>query len=149
MLVLPSSQLKRHKVPLCRLRRRLNQPHLSLPRPRHRPVIAASANECDVSIERAAHFVWDIPADDPDGGLVAHTGAGVDKPVTRIIRAHQVVLPTGGCARSDNGSAWYELESPSGTLDWVNARNLQQAEVACLSGGPALPTFHVLWQATR
>ena len=126
------------------------QPATSEPAPTSTsPVVAPAANECGITIERVAHFVWDIPADDPDGGLVAHTGAGVDEPVTRIIGPNEVVRPTGGCVRTANGSAWYQLEAPDGSFEWANERYLRETEVACLADSLALPIFHLIAPGDR
>lgn len=81
-------------------------------------------------------FVWGVADDDPDGGLVAHTGPDVDSPVTRVLAPNAVALrPTGGCAFAPNGAPWFELyDSFTGSFDWVNARYLAPASPACLHG---------------
>lgn len=95
---------------------------------------APATNECGREVPDVPHIVWDVGIDDPDGGLIAHTAAGVSEPETRIIRFDQLVIPTGGCAPASNGAAWYELSSPSGEPDWVNAQFLRATQVACLRG---------------
>lgn len=92
------------------------------------------ANECGVPVPLVAHFVWNISASDPDGGLVAHVAAGVDEPITRIIGIGGVAIPTRGCVLTTNGSAWYEIFAPDGSFDWVNARYLQITVQACIVG---------------
>lgn len=94
---------------------------------------APAANECGVNVPLDPHFVWGIPAEDPDGGLVAHTVAGVNEPITRVLMPSEIVLPSRGCVLTANGSAWYQILGPFG-FDWVNARYLRVAEPACIVG---------------
>ena len=98
------------------------------PEPLHEPTV----NACDTDVPDVPHFVWDVLVLDPDGGLVAHTSAGVDEPITRIIGFDEVVSPTGGCDIAANGAVWYELSGPERSADWVNARYLRAPEPACL-----------------
>lgn len=79
-------------------------------------------------------FVLDIPSDDPDGGLVAHTAPGINEPVTRILLLDEVVTATGRCELSSSGTPWYELLADDGSLDWASGNFLGEPAPACLSG---------------
>ena len=79
-------------------------------------------NNCGIDISPGERWVvFGIPADDPDGGLVAHTAPGVDEPVTRVIAADVIVELTGGCALSPNGTPWFELIDN----EWVSSNFLR------------------------
>lgn len=97
------------------------------------PWFPSAPNECGERVSFGTHFVWDVSADDPDGGLVAHASAGVDEPVTRVLPHDAVVAATGGCRRTADGAAWHELFAGNDARDWVNARYLRVAEGACLA----------------
>ena len=83
------------------------------------------------SITTKAWFVWGIPDDDPDGGLVAHTEASVDAPVTRVLAQNSAVVLTGACTVSSGGSLWYQLHGNTPN-DWVSSNFLRPAELACV-----------------
>lgn len=92
-------------------------------------------NRCGQDIAPGTpHFVTGIAVDDPDGGLVAHTQAGIDEPVTRILVLDEVVAATGGCTVMPSGSIWLQLAAPDGTADWASGRYLVPAKAACLVG---------------
>jgi len=87
-----------------------------------------------VEISRNPAFVWGIGLDDPDGGLVAHTDAAIDAPITRILPLDSAgVRPTGQCRVAANGSPWFEILGPSGP-DWVSSNFIKTAQSACLTG---------------
>lgn len=92
-------------------------------------------NECGEPVPLTPHFVWGVAANDADGGLIAHTHAGVDAPVTRVIAFNEMVVPTTGCVLTEDGAQWYELLSSDAVgntfAEWVNARYLRPAEAAC------------------
>lgn len=93
------------------------------------------ANRCGQDIAPGTpHFVTGIAVDDPDGGLVAHTRAGIEEPVTRILVLDEVVAATGGCTVLPSGSIWLQLAAPDGTADWASGRYLVPAKAACLVG---------------
>ncbi|MGZ0175712.1 MAG: LysM peptidoglycan-binding domain-containing protein [Acidimicrobiales bacterium] len=91
-------------------------------------------NECSEPVRLVPHLVWGVAVTDPDGGLIAHTAAGVNEPVTRILWFDEVVSPSRGCLLTPNGVRWYELGAQSGPFEWVNAQYLRAAEPACLRG---------------
>lgn len=92
-------------------------------------------NRCGQDIAPGTpHFVTGIAVDDPDGGLVAHTQAGIEEPVTRILVLDEVVEATGGCTVMPSGSIWLQLAAPDGTADWASGRYLVPAKSACLVG---------------
>jgi len=66
--------------------------------------------------------VVNIPADDPDGGLVTHTLPGVDTPVVGVLPpgpTSEVHRPRN-CIVLPSGAVWWELLGPDGPV-WGNA----------------------------
>ncbi len=95
------------------------------------------ASTCpDVTVPQQPLFVWNVADDDPDGGLVAHTDADVDSPITRVLAPNALAArPTGNCKPAPNGAPWFELfDAATDQFDWVNARYLAPAAPACLHG---------------
>jgi hypothetical protein len=89
---------------------------------------------CSVNELDPVRFIWNIPPNDPDGGLVAHTEAGVDAPVTRVIAEDNIVRLTGRCEVLPSGTPWFELVAPTGGGEWVSGNFLARPEPACLFG---------------
>ncbi len=102
------------------------------PPPTPRPISTCAGT----SVPEAPLFVWGVADDDVDGGLVAHSRADVNSPITRVLAPNALALrPTGNCAPAPNGAPWFELFNAfDGTYDWVNARYLAPASPACLHG---------------
>lgn len=98
------------------------------------PPRVPARNECGENVPLVPHFVWDVAVTDPDGGLIAHTAAGVDEPVTRVIEFDEIVSPSGGCVLTANGARWYEINARWGAFDWISAQYLRATEPACLRG---------------
>ena len=101
------------------------------------PVAPRPTSTCpDVTVPQAVLFVWGVADDDVDGGLVAHTEADVDSPITRVLPPNAIALrPTGNCKPAPNGAPWFELfDASTDQFDWVNARYLAAASPACLHG---------------
>jgi len=87
--------------------------------------------ECD-AVQTAIpsdYRVTNIPADDPDGGLVAHVAPGVDATVTEVLPDGTDELDITGCQQNLNIDAVWWLVDERG---WVNARYLE----AHVPGGP-------------
>ncbi|MEZ5079976.1 MAG: SH3 domain-containing protein [Thermoleophilia bacterium] len=74
------------------------------------------------------HTVVDLPANDPDGGLVVHADAGASTPKTGLLTSGTPVITTNDPARClviADGGVWWEVSY--GTNDqrgWVNSRYL-------------------------
>ena len=104
------------------------------------PAPAPAPFGADCSVEQAPGQgirveVVNIPANDPDGGLVLHSMPGIDQP-------EMGVLPPGptlasytalGCAVIADGAVWWELIGPNGPV-WANAAYLRT--VAEAGGSP-------------
>jgi len=85
------------------------------------PLGDPAPNRCDREITAGASwFVTNVAPDDPDGGLVAHTGPGIEAPVTRVLPMGTEVTVSGGCVVLASGANWLELVGSNGTYEWVN-----------------------------
>jgi hypothetical protein len=110
---------------------------LITPTPVPSPVAPRPISTCpDTEVPQALLFVWNVADDDRDGGLVAHTDADVDSPVTRVLLPNELAMrPTGNCKPAPNGAPWFELfDAASDRFDWVNSRYLAPASPACVHG---------------
>lgn len=75
----------------------------------------------DFALE-AAYRVTNIPADDPDGGLVTHVAPGVDADAFKVLPDGTDQLQVSSCQQNlSTGSVWW-LVTDAG---WVNARYLE------------------------
>jgi len=73
-----------------------------------------------------SYIVVDIPADDPDGGLVAHSAPGVDAPVDGVFPADYSVYFDGSldsCTITSDGGVWWNVADADFST-WVNASYL-------------------------
>lgn len=73
------------------------------------------------------HTVADLPADDPDGGLVVHADAGASAPRTGLLAPGTAVSTVNDPARClvlPDGAVWWEVEYDGGSRGWVNSRFL-------------------------
>lgn len=70
----------------------------------------------------SVYRVTNIPADDPDGGLVAHVSPGIDTEVTEVLADGTDELQISGCQRNSNsGNIWWLVSG----VGWVNASYLE------------------------
>lgn len=73
------------------------------------------------------YTVADLPADDPDGGLVVHADAGAASAQTGLLPAGTAVSTVNDPARCQvlsDGAVWWEVEYDGGSRGWVNSRFL-------------------------
>lgn len=85
-----------------------------------------------------AYQVVNIPVDDPDGGLVVHSGPGASEPVIGVLPPGRQGLITVGCAMMAAGesSLWWDVRDHG----WVSSRYLA-TEGNDLGYEPALTHF--------
>lgn len=71
--------------------------------------------------------VADLPADDPDGGLVVHADAGTGAPQIGVLPSGTAVITTNDpatCVVLADGGIWWKVQAPDGLRGWVNSRLL-------------------------
>lgn len=95
--------------------------------------------------------VVDVAPDDPDGGLVVHSDAGVDAPVVGVLRFDEVNLSvTPGCAIVPNGARWLEVYRSEAGVEplqgWVNSRYLAEDTTDAGKTGASYQIFFPLQQ---
>jgi len=95
------------------------------PSPTPRPPTAYADISC-ASLNPTADIlrVTDVAVDDPDGGLVVHTAAGVNTPVIGVLPHHATARATGPCEITADGATWREVDNGIGLAGWVNTRFL-------------------------
>lgn len=85
----------------------------------------------------ASYVVSGIPADDPDGGLVARMLPGSDEEEIDVLAEGTVVdalAEADACAVTGDGAVWWDIGTPQlATGGWVNSRFL---EASGASGPP-------------
>lgn len=70
------------------------------------------------------YLVVNIPANDPDGGLVGHSAPGVNSPVTTVYPPDFAVWVDGSadsCHVVESGAVWWRVVFADAPADWVNA----------------------------
>ena len=76
----------------------------------------------DYALVNVIYRVTNIAADDPDGGLVAHTSPGVGTPVTEVLPDGTDELRITGCQQNpSSGNVWWFVDRAG----WVNAAYLE------------------------
>ena len=73
------------------------------------------------------YAVSEVPADDPDGGLVLLDGAGEGTVQVAILPGGAPVRPIddpAACAVLADGGVWWEVRSADGVQGWVDSRSL-------------------------
>jgi len=86
------------------------------------------------SASRGFYRVVNIPADDPDGGLVAHVSPGVDADVTDVLAEGTAELQISGCQVLNDGALWWLVDDHG----WVNAYYLEAVRGANPEWQPGL-----------
>lgn len=107
------------------------EPAPLLPVPAAEPSPTPVMTECLGVSSAQTYFIVGILPDDADGGLVAHTGPGVDTPVVGVFPPDAVVESIDCEMLGD--TPWINVASPMLT-GWVNSNWLARSLGACLFG---------------
>lgn len=87
--------------------------------------LAADATACPPEfIGSGSYVVVNIPANDPDGGLVGHSAPGVASPITTVYPPDFAVWVDGtaaSCHVVESGAVWWRVAFADAPPDWVNA----------------------------
>ena len=112
------------------------------------PAAAAAALGPCTSRQRPTgkqYVVWNIPQNDPDGGLVAHFWAGPSADEIKVLSPGTTVdtyTRSDSCRVVPDGGVWWEIGTPElATGGWVNAHYLVEAAAVPVDDQQDWPTI--------